>query len=295
MPSNSPTPEGTPEGGDGRLYVVATPIGHMDDITLRALKTLREADLIAAEDTRHTGRLLKRHAISTPLISYHEHNERERAALLLERLKGGACVALVSDAGTPSVSDPGYRLVQAAAAEGIRIVPLPGASAAMAAVSASGLPTDVFTFVGFPARRKERRLRQLQALAADGRTLIFFESPRRVVGLLEEIAGVMGDRPAVLGREMTKIHEEFIRGTVRGIAGVLSRRPAVKGECTLVVSGGGAFPEAPADLLDGEIRRALELAGERPSEIARRLSRRFGLPRNRVYAAVMQVKSRDRG
>ena len=191
----------------GELYVVTTPIGNMEDITIRALKTLAQVDLVAAEDTRHTGKLLEHHGIKNNLISYHEHNEKARTPVLIHRLKAGSSIALVTNAGTPTVSDPGYRLVKEAIANDTRVIPIPGVSAVITAVSAAGLPTDAFVFAGFPARKKSKRLEQLKALAHDNKTLIFYESPGRILSLMEEIMSVMGNRYCVLCREMTKLHE----------------------------------------------------------------------------------------
>ena len=234
MPLNSPTRNNLA----GHLYVVATPIGHLADITLRAIDTLSHADLIAAEDTRHTRRLLSAHGIETRLISYHEHNERQRTPELIQRLEQGECIALVSDAGTPSVSDPGFRLVQAAIEHGIAVIPIPGVSAVMAAVSVSGLPTDAFIFLGFPTRKKNKRMQELRNVSHLPQTLIFYQSPRRINGFLDELLEALGDRQAVLAREMTKIHEEFIRGPLSHIQAQLMEKEALKGECTLLVSRG---------------------------------------------------------
>ncbi|RPJ16498.1 MAG: 16S rRNA (cytidine(1402)-2'-O)-methyltransferase, partial [Desulfobacteraceae bacterium] len=228
-----------PEQGlaSGTLYVVATPIGNRDDITLRALYVLKHADLIAAEDTRHTGKFLSFHNIQGRLTSYHEYNEKVKTTGLIQRMKNGSSVALVSNAGTPVVSDPGYRLIKEAIAAGIKVVPVPGASAAVAALSVSGLATDSFVFIGFCPRKKEKRLDLIRDLKNEERTVIFYESPRRIMRLLEEIISAAGERHSVLSREITKIHEEFIRGTPSEILAVLKQRPEIKGECTLVVSG----------------------------------------------------------
>ena len=212
MPLNSPTDSTKNAQNKGTLYVVATPIGNMDDITLRALKILDQVDFIAAEDTRRTGKLLKYHNIKGRLISFHEHNEKERTPLLLERIESGSSIALVSNAGTPTVSDPGYMLLRSAVEKGIKVIPVPGASAVVASLSISGLPTDSFIFIGFPAKKKLKRFKQLQELADEKRTLIFYENPGRITTFIKELVDVMGDRYGVLCREMTKLHEEFIRG-----------------------------------------------------------------------------------
>ena len=187
MPLNSPTDSTKNTPSKGTLYVVATPIGNMDDITLRAINVLDQVDLIAAEDTRHTGKLLKYHNIKSHQISYHEHNEKERTPLLIERIESGSSIALVSNAGTPTVSDPGYMLLQSAVEKGIRVIPIPGASAVVAALSISGLPTDSFIFIGFPAKKKAKRLKQLQELADEKRTLMFYEGPGRILAFMKEL------------------------------------------------------------------------------------------------------------
>ncbi|HSK29261.1 MAG TPA: 16S rRNA (cytidine(1402)-2'-O)-methyltransferase, partial [Candidatus Limnocylindria bacterium] len=201
----------------GTLYVVATPIGNLEDITLRALRILKEVDGIAAEDTRHTQTLLRHYDIHTPLTSYHEHNERSKAVSLVERLVRGENIALVSDAGTPVISDPGYRLVVEAIRRSIPVVPVPGALALAAVLSASGLPTDRFAFEGFlPAKRHERQVK-LQALKQETRTLVFYEAPHRVKESLADMLKILGDREIVIGREVTKVHEEFLRGVVSAV------------------------------------------------------------------------------
>ena len=210
----------------GTLYVVATPIGNMDDITLRAITILRQVDLVAAEDTRHTGKLMKYHNIKCHLISYHEHNEKERTPLLIERIESGSSIALVSNAGTPTVSDPGYMLLQSALEKGIRVIPIPGVSAGVTALSISGLPTDSFIFIGFPAKKKAKRLKQLREFADEKRTLIFYVSPGGMLAFMEEIADVMGDRYGVLCREMTKLHEEFLRGRLSELIETQEQTPA---------------------------------------------------------------------
>lgn len=290
MPSNSPIHSRGHRDGPGRLYVVATPIGNMDDITIRALRVLGEVELVAAEDTRHTGKLLARHHIKATLTSYHEHNEKERTPLLVAKMIEGASVALVTDAGTPSVSDPGYRLIRTAAERGVPVSPIPGASAAIAALSVSGLPSDAFAFEGFPSRKKGRRIAQLESLATESRTLIFYESPKRVCAFLRQIEAIMGDRYAVLVREMTKLHEEIFRGTVSEIALALEKRPAVKGELTLVLSGAGNVDAVGPDTLDLAIRNALSRSDGGVSAISREIAGTFGIPRSRAYAEILKVK-----
>jgi 16S rRNA (cytidine1402-2'-O)-methyltransferase len=284
-----------PEDIAGTLFVVATPIGNLEDMTLRAVKILGRADLIAAEDTRHTRRLLAAHQIKGRLVSFHEHNEARRTPELIDRLKQGESIALVSDAGTPGVSDPGYRLVRAAVDWKIPVVPVPGASAAIAALSASGLPTDNFTFIGFPARKKAKRMEQISALARLPHTLIFYQSPRRVVPFLEELRDGFGDRRAVLAREVTKLHEEFLHGDLSEIAAELKARDEVKGECTLLVAGAPNVLASEADL-DAAIAAALAAPESQSlSHIAKALAKQFKVPRKVVYdkALGMQEKGKE--
>ena len=203
---------------DAALYVIATPIGNLEDISFRAIRILKESDVIACEDTRHTRKLLDHYGVTTPMVSYHEHNEVERAVELLERLRSGQAVALVSDAGTPLISDPGYRVVNAVAAAGIPVVPVPGASALIAALSASGLPTDAFRFCGFLPHKSGQRRKAIEAVAGESATLVFYEAPHRIVEAVDDLRVVLGNRPAVLARELTKVHEEFLRGRLDDLA-----------------------------------------------------------------------------
>jgi len=220
----------------GTLYIVSTPIGNREDITLRALRTLKEVDLIAAEDTRHTGLLLRHFGIQTHLTSYFEGNELRKKEFIVSKLRQGERVALVSDAGTPGISDPGFRLIQTAIEHQIPIVPIPGASAVTAALSVSGLPTDAFIFRGFLAHKTKKRRDVLEELADARETLIFYESPHRVSETLKDIYEVLGDRKIVLTRELTKVYEEIIRGKVSEIQIQIGGRK-LKGEITLVISG----------------------------------------------------------
>lgn len=219
----------------GCLYLVGTPIGNLEDITLRALRILREADQIAAEDTRHTQKLLQHYEIARPLVSYHEHNEMTRAPELLIALEQGAKIALVSDAGMPLVSDPGHQLVTLCLRHQIPVVPVPGPSALLAALSASGLPNEEFLFVGFLPQRSGERRRALERLRIEDRTIIFYEAPHRIANCVADALEILGDRPACLAREVTKLHEEFRRGKLSVIAASLNERPA-RGEITLLVA-----------------------------------------------------------
>jgi len=275
----------------GTLYVVATPIGNRDDITLRALNILREVDLIAAEDTRKTRRFLELHAIDSSLISYHEHSETERTPKLIAKLKKGMSIALVSNAGTPTVSDPGYRLITATLADDLNVMPIPGVSAATAALSVAGLPTDSFVFLGFPARKKTKRLQQLNDLASEPRTLIFYESPRRILTLLDEIRDAMGDRYLVLAREMTKIHEEFLRGRLSEIATQLKGRANIKGECTLLVAGCDSGSSISWDTIRAEIRNSLAAEDKHVSEVVRDIAQKYKLPKNKVYEETLKFRN----
>jgi 16S rRNA (cytidine1402-2'-O)-methyltransferase len=272
------------------LYLVATPIGNLEDITYRAVRILSEADLIACEDTRQTRKLLDHYGIAKPTVSYHEHNESERAAELVERIRAGATVALVSDAGMPLVSDPGYRLVRAAVEAGIPVVPIPGPSAVLSALAASGLPTDAFHFAGFLPSKPIQRQKMLEALAEEHATLIFFEAPHRVAESLAAIEEVLGPRPVVVARELTKLHEEFLRGTAAEIRGVVESRDAVKGEITILVGKALAPPaddrpieEAVEELVNGGIPRM---------EAMKQVARRRGLSKREVYDQLLR-QSRD--
>jgi 16S rRNA (cytidine1402-2'-O)-methyltransferase len=285
--------ESTLKEGTGCLYVVATPIGNCEDITLRALRILEQVDIIAAEDTRNTGALLARHQIKTPLISYQEHNEMQRTPELMERISTGQSIALVSDAGTPSISDPGYRLIRAATAKRERVVPIPGPSAAIAALSVSGMPTDTFMFIGFPARKKEKRLKQLNDHANSSSTLIFYESPHRILSFLKDAIGVMGDRYGVLSREMTKRYEEFIRGNLSEIHQILEQRAAIKGEFTLLVSGCSKESTLSAENLKKEIKLALKAEGSRVSQVAKNIAARSGHSKKTIYEMALKIKNDD--
>ena len=265
----------------GILYIVATPIGNLEDITLRAVRILREVDVVAAEDTRHTQILLSRHDIHTPLTSYHEHNEKTKSQELVARLARGQNIALVSDAGTPTISDPGFRLVVQAIRAGVRIIPLPGASALTTVLSASGLPTDRFVFEGFLPARKTQRRERLQTLRDETRTLIFYEAPHRLKDTLGDIRELLGNREAVLAREVSKIHEEFLRGPVSELVRALGGGD-IRGEVTLIISGASGLPGVSEDRLKAEIHE-LKGKGLRVKEIAEVLGEKFGYPKKEIY------------
>jgi 16S rRNA (cytidine1402-2'-O)-methyltransferase len=258
----------------------------LDDITVRAIRVLREADLIACEDTRHSRKLLDHFGIHKPVISYHEHNEAARAGELIEKLRAGASIALISDAGTPLISDPGYRLVEAAAAAGITIVPIPGPSAAIAALSASGLPTDSFRFCGFFPPKASQREKVLSSLASDSATLIFYEAPHRIVETLEHVLKALGNRRIVVARELTKVHEEFIRGTVEEAIAALRARPGVKGELTVLIAKADEPAASSAPIREAVAR--LEREGVPRMDAMRRVARERGISKRDVYREISE-------
>jgi len=268
----------------GTLYLVATPIGNLEDITLRALRILREAPLIAAEDTRQTRKLLDRYDIHQPLVSYFEHNERARVGMLLDRLQQGD-LALVSEAGMPAISDPGYALVKAAIDEGIPVVPIPGPSAPIAALAASGLPTDQFLYLGFLPRRTSERRKLLRSVAGEPRTLVVFESPHRLVNSLEDVLSELGDRRVAVARELTKIHEEFVRGTARDVLGRLKESPP-RGEVTLVIEG--RIEERPADL-ETRLRELID-SGLSNRDVVTTLAAEAGASRREIYRLLLDAR-----
>lgn len=267
----------------GTLYLVATPIGNLDDITLRAIKVLGDVGLIACEDTRHTRKLLTHFGINTRTISYHEHNERERAVELLERLRNGESIAVVSDAGTPGISDPGFRLVQVAIENDIRVVPVPGAAAFVSALVASGIPTDEFFFAGFlPSRATARRarLRELQGLPA---TLIFYEAPHRLAASLRDASEILGQRNAVVARELTKVHEEIARGSLGDLASRYETEN-VRGEIVLVIQRASAEMEHVATSRSvAEMVEGFESEGIDHRAALKKAARELGLSRDEAY------------
>jgi 16S rRNA (cytidine1402-2'-O)-methyltransferase len=267
------------------LYIVSTPIGNLEDITLRAVRMLREVDLIACEDTRQTGKLLDHFGIAKPMVAYHEHNETARTAELIEKLKGGVSVALVSDAGTPLVSDPGYRLVTAAVAAGIPVVPIPGPVAAIAALAAGGLATDSFRFCGFLPPKTTQRRKTLEHLKNETCTLIFHETPHRILAALDDVTAVLGARPIVAARELTKLHEEFLRGTAAEVRARLAERPTIRGEFTLLVGKAEEAAEADAGPMEDSVH-ALEQQGLSRMEAIKHVARARGLSKRDVYRLV---------
>ncbi len=277
----------------GTLYLVATPIGNLEDITHRAVRVLAEVDLVACEDTRRTRVLLNHYNIRTKTVSYHEHNERERAARLGELLEAGQSVAVVADAGTPGISDPGFRLVNDALSRGARVVPVPGPAAFVSALVASGLPTDEFFFGGFlPARTGERRARLSQVRSINS-TLVFYEAPHRISQTLQDAREILGEREAAVARELTKLHEEIARGLLSELAERFGREGAARGEMVLVIDrevvGGEAAAEDSAAGLAGRVA-ALEAEGLDSRAALKRVARELGLSRSEAYRRLTQEK-----
>ncbi|MEH2082546.1 MAG: 16S rRNA (cytidine(1402)-2'-O)-methyltransferase [Nostoc sp.] len=275
----------------GTLYIVGTPIGNLEDITFRAVRILQTVDIIAAEDTRHTGKLLQHFQVKTPQMSYHEHNRTSRIPELLEHLINNKAIALVSDAGMPGISDPGYELVKACIEAGIPVVPIPGASAAITALSAAGLPTDRFVFEGFLPAKTQHRQEHLESLQTESRTLIFYESPHRLRDTLQDLAEIWGsDRQIVLGRELTKLYEEFWRGTIaEAIAYYTQREP--QGEYTLVLAG---IPPSQPQLTEEELKAELKQLisqGISRSQASRQLAKFTSLPRRQLYQLALSIVS----
>jgi 16S rRNA (cytidine1402-2'-O)-methyltransferase len=272
----------------GTLYLVAVPIGNLDDLSPRARETLRAASVVAAEDTRHFATLARHHGLRPRAVSYHDHNEADRTAELLGRLNAGEDVALVTDAGTPLISDPGYRLVRAAIDAGIGVTSVPGASAVTTALSASGLPPHPFRFIGFLPRTAAARRAALQALAGDTATLVAFEAPRRLADALRDALATLGDRPACLARNLTKPHERFLRGTLSQIVAELDAEGEVRGESTIVIGGA---TEAPAPGAEAEADARLLLDGGAPARAVQALLiKRRGLSRRAAYDLLLRLR-----
>ena len=275
----------------GTLYIVATPIGNLEDITLRAIRILKEVDIIAAEDTRHTQNLLNKFDIHTPLTSYHDHNKEEKAPVLVSRLLEGKSVALVSDAGTPGISDPGYFLINLAIDQKVPIVPIPGATAAIAALSVSGLPTDRFVFEGFLPNKHTARLKRLEELTKEERTLIFYEAPHRILQALDDMLAVLGDRKAVLTRELTKVHEQVIRGTLSEVKKNLEAG-SMKGEFTIILQAAIEEPIGPVDTLE-YLKNLMLHRGLSKKEAVAVAAHDLGIPKKEVYKIGLSITGED--
>jgi 16S rRNA (cytidine1402-2'-O)-methyltransferase len=272
----------------GSLYIVATPIGNLEDITLRAIRVLKEVDLVAAEDTRHTRNLLNKYEIETPLTSYHDHNKEEKAPVLVAQMLEGKNVALVSDAGTPGISDPGYFLINLAVDQKIPVIPIPGATAAITALSVSGLPTDKFVFEGFLAAKQTARIKRLKELEKEERTLIFYEAPHKIIKAIEDMIAVFGDRQAVITRELTKVYEEIVRAKLSDAFKHLKQK-TVKGELTVIVHGASKEPlkqdiDTAAYLKDLMIHKGLT-----KKEAIVVASQELGLPKKEVYKESLKI------
>ncbi len=280
------------------LFLVATPLGNLEDITLRALRVLREADLIACEDTRHSRRLLDHFGISQPTISYHEHNERERAAELTERLLRGESIAVISDAGMPGISDPAWRIVTAAIEQGISVIPVPGATALIAGLVASGLPTDAFVFLGFIPTKRQARREKFEALRAVRETLVAYEAPHRIRETLIEARAVFGDRRAALARELTKLHEQFLRGRLSEISAELERTEP-RGEMTLVMAGNddhdfvASSPGEAEGSLREQLAHLMTMMRISRNDAIKQLAKRRGMTRRELYRLVLAEEQSD--
>lgn len=279
----------------GTLYLVATPIGNLEDITLRALRVLKEADLVACEDTRHTRKLLAHYQVSKPAVSYHEHNERERAAELIEKLQAGLNVALVSDAGTPLISDPGFRVVREAIDRGISVVPIPGASALITALSASGLPVAEFAFIGFLPPRQAARRARLQELSDVKATLIFYEAPHRIAQTIKDAGEVLGDRACVIARELTKLHEEFVRGSLSEIE---VAEDMARGEMVLLIGPPldrreQPALEAPHSILE-QVDEIMRSEGLDQKSALKRVARERRISKSEAYRLMLAEKARSK-
>lgn len=273
----------------GTLYIVATPIGNLEDITFRAVRILGEVDLIAAEDTRHSRKLLNHFNISKPLTSYFDHNQQFKGERILDALRQGKSVALISDAGTPCVSDPGYQLVRDAVSDGIPVIPLPGACAAVTALAGSGLPSDCFTFAGFPPSRQGKRRTFLAEMGALPGTLLLYEAPHRLEATLDDIRQVLGERQVVVARELTKIYEEFIRGTVSQVMAVVAQAK-VRGEVVILVAPGEPAQQETEPLTE-VLRRLLDMDGLSVKDAARKAAEITGVSRNDAYAEALKLRN----
>ncbi len=276
------------ENSFGTLYIVATPIGNLEDITFRAVKVLKQVDLIAAEDTRHSKKLLSHYDIKTKLVSCHEHNEINKTPQFITYLKNGLDIALISDAGTPSISDPGYKLVTAVAKEKLPIIPIPGCSAAIAGLSVSGLPTDSFLFLGFLPKKQQKQQQAIKSILNQSATLIFYESPRRIIALIDRMRDIMGDRKACLAREITKLHEEYIRGNLSDIQKTLEEKEIIKGECSLFVQGLLEQKIINEEQIEKIVCKRLATTDLGTSDLARQISKEFNLSKKKVYDIILK-------
>jgi 16S rRNA (cytidine1402-2'-O)-methyltransferase len=273
------------------IYIVSTPIGNIEDITLRAIKILKNADIVAAEDTRKTGRLLSELQIKAKMTSFHEHNENEKSDYLIDLALLGKKIAVVSDAGTPLISDPGFPLVEKALKKGVKLVPVPGASALTALVSVAGLPTDRFAFFGFLPSKESSRNKILNDLENCSYPVMFYESPRRIIKTIDEIIKKTGDRKAVLGRELTKIYEEIIRGDLSEIKEILLARESVKGEIAILVQGGKNLENKDIDIKE-VVAAELEKSKLKPKQTAEKIALEYNLKKNDIYEMILKIQGK---
>ncbi|MGB3364464.1 MAG: 16S rRNA (cytidine(1402)-2'-O)-methyltransferase [Thermodesulfobacteriota bacterium] len=272
-----------------KLYIVSTPIGNLEDITLRALNVLKEVDLIACEDTRTSKKLLSRYQIEKPLTSYHEHNEIDKAEELLSLIQEGKNIALITDAGTPGVSDPGFRIVKLASQSGIKVIPIPGASAAIAALSISGLPTSSFTFLGFPPKQNKKLIELLDRIKDRSETLIFYESPKRVVKTLEAMTEVLGERNVSISREITKMYEETLRGSFSDLINNLKSRESIKGEFVLLVEGNAEDSQKFDSETVDEVLLHLKKEGYTLKDAVSQITADSGISKSKIYKKALQL------
>ncbi|PIE32597.1 16S rRNA (cytidine(1402)-2'-O)-methyltransferase [candidate division KSB3 bacterium] len=275
----------------GTLYIVSTPIGNLEDLTLRALRILKEVDLIAAEDTRHTRKLLSAYEIHTSLTSYFDHNESQKSGVLLQKLFNGQSVALVSDAGTPGISDPGYDVIRAAIAENIPVVPIPGPSAILAALTVSGLPMDRFVFIGFLTNKRSARIKQLKEVQQEQKTIVCYVSPHHFLKALADIRQILGNRRITATRELTKKFEELVRGDVDEILEHFSQKPSIKGEFTLVVAGAATAARKTMDskAIAIELEKRIYEQELSRKDAVKQVAATFGLPKNTVYQVSLEL------
>lgn len=276
----------------GILYIIATPIGNLEDITFRAVRLLKEVALVAAEDTRHSRKLLTHYGISTPLTSYYDHNQSLKGERILATLREGKQVALISDAGTPCISDPGYQLVRDALSEGIKVVPIPGACAAITALSAAGLPTDSFTFAGFPPNKEGKRRSFLAGLLTAHGTVVLYEAPHRLVDTLTDIAAIMGERQVVVARELTKLYEECLQGTATMVREQV-KEGRERGEVVILIAPADETTQTQTGPTPEEQLRAILAKGHTVKEAAALVAAATGLPRRELYAQALLLRNED--
>jgi 16S rRNA (cytidine1402-2'-O)-methyltransferase len=277
-------------GSTGTLYIVATPLGNLEDMTFRAVNTLKQVDIIAAEDTRHSKKLLSHYGIQTRLVSCHEHNETAKTPHLISHLKNGLNIALISDAGTPCISDPGYTLVKAVTKEGLPVIPIPGCSAAIAGLSVAGLPTDSFLFLGFLPKKQGQLQKALEKQKDQCPTLILYESPKRIKKLIQRMIPILGNRNACLTREVTKLHEEYIRGPLSLILETLETKERIRGEIALFVAGSSGPKALDVHQIEAIIQERIIGTRLGTSDLAKQISKEFHLSKKQVYDIILNLR-----